>query len=112
VAAGLASAINANTSLSTLGVTATSASGVISISSSSTNLTTYSSAVTPTTTSGTETVTLGTNTVGNTTATIGGTVTVGDVLSLTVRAKALTGGAESVAYIVRQAQPRPPLPLV
>jgi hypothetical protein len=100
VAAGLASAINANSSLSTLGVTATSASGVVSISSSSTNLTTYSSAVTPTTTSGTETVTVGTNTVGNTTATIGGTVTVGDIVSLTVRANALTGGSESVACIV------------
>jgi RHS repeat-associated protein len=100
VAAGLAAAMNANSSLSTLGVTATSASGVVSISSSSTNLTTYSSAVTPTTTSGTETVTLGANTVGNTTATIGGTVTVGDVVSLTIRAKALANGSESVTYLV------------
>jgi RHS repeat-associated protein len=100
VASGLASAINANSSLSTLGVTATSASGVVSISSSSTNVTTYSSAVTPTITSGTETVTLGTNTVGNITATVGGTVNVGDVLGLTIRANPLAGGSESISYIV------------
>ena len=100
VAAGLASAINADTHLSALGVTATSAAGVVSIKSSSPNLTTYSSSVTPTAASATETLTFGTNVVGNNTVTVGGTITTGDVLGLTIHAPALSGGAESISYKV------------
>src|SRR5208283_1341183 len=83
-----------------LGVTATSASGVVSIKSTSTNVTTYSSSVTPASASGTETLTFGTNTVGNITATVGGTITTGDVLGLTILATALSCGSESIAYKV------------
>jgi RHS repeat-associated protein len=103
IAAGLASAVNVNSSLSTLGVSASSASRVVSISSASPNVTTYKSTVTPNAGGGTETVTFGSNTVGNITATLGGAVTTGDIVSLVVRAGALAGGQEAVVYRVPSA---------
>ena len=98
IATGVASAINADTHLSAIGVTATSTGPVVNIKSTSTNLTTYSSSVTPVQSSATETLTFGTNTVGNITATVGGTITPGDVIGLTVRAGALATGTESISY--------------
>jgi RHS repeat-associated protein len=100
IASGLAAAINADAHLSTLGVTATSASAVVSIKSASPNLTTYKQSVTPTSATGTETLTLGTNVVGNLTATVGGTITTGDVLGMTIRAANLPGGQEGISYKV------------
>ena len=92
IATSIASAITNDTNLQALGVSASSAGPVVSIKSTSSNLTTYSGSVTPTTVLGTETIAFGTNTAGNITATVGGTATQNDVVSLTVRAAALPGG--------------------
>ena len=100
IASGLASAVNADSSLSAIGVSAYAASQVVSLSSTSSNLTTYSAAVTPTAAGGTETVTFGPNVVGNTTATVGGSATTGDSLVVTVRSPKLSGGQEAVVYSV------------
>jgi RHS repeat-associated protein len=65
IAAGLASAINADSGLSSLGVSATSSGAAVTLSSASVNITSYSQAVTS---GATETITLGTS--SGTTATI------------------------------------------
>jgi len=77
---------------------ATLASTVISVTSTSANATTYSQS-----TSGgaTETITLGTNMNGNILASIGGTKTTGDTLTLTVINSGLSGGQKSVNYTVQ-----------
>jgi RHS repeat-associated protein len=100
IASGLASAVNADSHLSAIGVTATAASATLSMKSTSNNLTTYKGTVSPTAGAGTETLAPGTNTIGNITVTLGGTVTTGDIVSLNIRAKALTNGQESVGYLV------------
>ena len=61
IAAGLAAAINADTHLSAIGVSATSASTVITMTSTATDVTTYTGSVSG---GATETITLGTNTFG------------------------------------------------
>ncbi|HEY9755253.1 MAG TPA: LysM peptidoglycan-binding domain-containing protein [Oculatellaceae cyanobacterium] len=101
IAAGLATAINSDSALSSLGITASSAStGLLSIASSSANLTTYSASASPTSAAGSETLTFSANSVGNTTIAIGGTVTSGDMVSLTATTKGLSGGRESVVLRV------------
>ena len=92
---GLKSAINANTNLSTLGVTATSASAVITIKSTSTNATTYAESVSS---GATESITLGINQNPIATTLIGGTLTVGDQLKIAVYDSGLSGGSETVSY--------------
>ena len=100
IASGLASAVNADSGLSSIGVSASAAAQVVSLSSTSSNLTTYSGSVTPTAAGGTETIALGANVVGNTTATVGGSATTGDALVVTVRSPNLSGGQEAVVYSV------------
>jgi RHS repeat-associated protein len=100
IASGLASAISSDTTLSGLGVSATAASNVVSLSSTSSNLTTYTGAVTSSTSAGTETLTLGSNTVGNLTATVGGSAATGDTLTLAIRSSLLPGGQEVIGYVV------------
>ena len=68
---------------------------VVSITSASTNATTYTTSVT-----GTETMTLGNNLGGTQTATIAGTITTGNTLTVTIHNTALAGGVEAVTYTV------------
>ena len=97
IATGLKTAINANTSLSTLGVTATSVGAVVTIKSTSPNTTTYTSA---TNAGATETITTTTNFNTTLGMLLRGTITTGNVLTLTVKDGALTGGAEVVSYTI------------
>ncbi len=95
MATGLKSAINADSSLSTLGVTATSATNVVSIKSNSKNATNYTSSVT---TGGTETLTLAPNQNGAMLVNLQGAVTTGDVLTLTTYDSGLSGGKQAITY--------------
>jgi RHS repeat-associated protein len=103
VAAGLASAVNSDASLSAIGVSASAAGACVSLASSSANLTTYSAAVTPTAGSGTETIGYSAYTSGNASASVGGTANAGDCVNVTVRSPKLINGQESVQYIVPSA---------
>jgi RHS repeat-associated protein len=95
IATGLKNAINGNTSLETLGVSASASGGVISITQA---VTSYTSA-----TSGgaTETLTLGANNAGNIVAWIGGLARAGDTLTITAHNPELSGGQEAVTYTVQ-----------
>ena len=99
IAAGLATAINTNTNLQALGVSANAhgSNEFINIRSVSPNLTTYAYS-----TSGgaTETLTAGIFRNGVENLTVGGTKTTGNVLTLKVVDPALTGGSHSVTYTV------------
>ena len=97
IASGLVSAINTNSNLSTLGVTATSTGTAVHISSSSTNLTTYAQS---TNTGATESIALDLNMNGTQKVLIGGSKTTSDVVNVTVYDAGLTGGSENVAYTV------------
>ncbi|MCC7527095.1 MAG: RHS repeat-associated core domain-containing protein [Candidatus Melainabacteria bacterium] len=97
VAAGLKNAINADAALTALGVSATSVGTVISITSNSKNVTSYSSSLSA---GATETITLSINQNGPQTATIAGTTTAGDTLTVNVYDAGLAGGLESVNYTV------------
>lgn len=100
IASGLASAVNADTSLSGIGVSASAAGACVSLASTSSNLTTYSAAVTPTPGGGTETLSYGGYMSGNASANLGGTATTGDFVNLTVRSPKLSNGQEIVQYVV------------
>ena len=97
IATKLAAAITADTKLQTLGVNAASSSAMLTIKSVSPNVTSYTGSLSN---GSTETITIGAtaNFVEN--AAIGGSKTTGDVLTITVRDTALTGGLESVNYTV------------
>ncbi len=101
IAAGLNSAINADTNLQTIGVSSANFSGaVVTTFSYSVNANSYL----PSYSSGaTETMTVGANNSQNalTNATIVGTPTAGDVLTITVHDPGLSGGVESVSYTVQ-----------
>jgi hypothetical protein len=94
IASGIASAVNAQTSLGAIGVSATSSSSVVDIS---VNPPTYSVS---TSSGATETLTLGTNVLGRVTIKVGGTVTVEDTLTVTTNNVALAGGTSSNTYTV------------
>ncbi|MDR3616274.1 MAG: RHS repeat-associated core domain-containing protein [Candidatus Obscuribacterales bacterium] len=95
IASGIASAVNAETSLAAIGVSATSSASVVDIS---TNPPTYSVS---TSSGATETLTLGTNVLGKVTIKIGGTVTTGDTLTVTTNNVALSSGTRSKTYTVQ-----------
>jgi RHS repeat-associated protein len=97
IATGLKNAINANSSLTSLGVSATVAGQVVTIRSASGNATTYTQS---TSTGATETLTLSVNKNGNQTAAITGTKTTSDVLTLTVYDAGLSGGKTAITYTV------------
>jgi RHS repeat-associated protein len=97
IALALAAAVNADTNLQAIGVSASSSGAVVTIKSNSTNLTTY---IGSTNSGATETITLTTTINGIQTAAIGGSKTTGDTVTLTVYDAALTGGTESVTYTV------------
>ncbi len=97
IATAITSAINADTSLQAIGVAATSAGTVVSISSTSTNPTTFAQS---TSTGATETITLLANTNIPTLISLTGTKTTGDVITITFFDSGLTGGSKAVAYTV------------
>lgn len=94
IASALAASLNANSNLANIGMTASSASSVVSISTAGT---TYSSS---TSVGATETLTVGYNSEGNTVAVVGGIKTTGDVLTLTINDSSLPTGSVAVAYTV------------
>jgi RHS repeat-associated protein len=98
IATGLKNAINANTNLQSINVSATSLNEVVTITSNSTNTTTYSQS---TSAGATETIVFGANVNITETATIGGTATTGDVLTLSVFDAGLSGGQANVNYTVQ-----------
>ncbi|MBK8220826.1 MAG: hypothetical protein IPK73_07375 [Candidatus Obscuribacter sp.] len=98
ITAGLTAAINADTSLSAIGVSATSVGTAMTIKSNSQNATTYSQSKSN---GATETITLSINQNGPQTAAISGSVTAGDVITLTAYDSGLTGGLQAVAYTVQ-----------
>ena len=100
IATGLKNAINADSHLSTLGVTATSAGTVVTIKSTSTNATTYSQSTNST---ATETLFLSVNANGPQTLGISGTKTTGDLIKVYFYDPGLTGGKETVSYTVAAA---------
>jgi RHS repeat-associated protein len=97
IATGIKTTINSDSSLSAIGVTATSAGTVVSIASTSTNATWYSQS---TSSGATEVITLTANQNPTQFALIGGTKTTGDVLTLTTYDAALSGGSVAVTYSV------------
>ena len=97
IAAALASAINGDSALSTLGVTATSAGPVVNIVSASTNVTNYT---TSTSSGATEAMSVSPNLNCIQSVVIGGSKTTGDVVTLKVYDAGLGGGVESVGYTV------------
>ncbi len=97
IAAGVASAINADTNLQGIGVSATSAATVATLQSNSINATSLRQS---TSTGATETVVLNIPANGIQTAAIGGNKAAGDVLTLTVYDAGLSGGTQAVSYTV------------
>jgi RHS repeat-associated protein len=97
IATALKTGVNGNSSLSTLGVTATSAGAVVSLASTSINATTYAQS---TNSGATETLTLAPNNNANLLVSVGGTVTAGDQLKMNVYDPALSGGAATITYTV------------
>lgn len=94
IATGLKNAINSDTNLQAIGISAASSAAVISIFSAGT---TYS-----TSTSGGATVTLtaGVNANGNVSIAVGGKVTTGNTATITVFNSALPSGQQALTYTV------------
>ena len=100
IATGLTSAINADTQLHALGISASSSGTLVTLSSNSTNLTIYKPL---TSASATESLLLGVNPNGVQTVVVGGTKTTGNVLTLSVYDAGLSAGVETVSYTVASA---------
>jgi RHS repeat-associated protein len=98
IASGLAAAINADTNLQGIGVSATASGTVVTVQSNSTNPTTYRGT---TSTTATETILIGLPTNGAQVLVIGGTKTTGDTLTVTVFDPQLSGGSKAVNYVVQ-----------
>lgn len=98
IATNIAAAINSDTPLQNLGVSATSVGTAISIASNSTNVTSYSSSLSG---GATETLTLSINQNSLQTATIAGTKTTSDTITVHVYDSALGGGTQAVTYTVQ-----------
>jgi RHS repeat-associated protein len=98
ITTGLASAINADSNLSSAGITATSNANAVTISSKSPNLTTYRQSLNSTATESISFTGLANNYYA---ATVGGTPHTGDVLTITAYDSYLSGGQKSDSYTVR-----------
>jgi RHS repeat-associated protein len=94
IATALKTAINADTNLQNINISATSSSAVVSIATATTTYTESTSG------GATETITLGSNSLGNSTAVINGVKTTGDTLTITAHNAQLSGGSEAVTYTV------------
>jgi RHS repeat-associated protein len=100
IAAALTSAINSDTSLQNIGVSATSSGQLITVTSLSTGVTSYRASRPAT---ATETIVQGLNPNGGETAVIGGTKHNNDVLTITVFDAGLAGGSKAKSYTVHAA---------
>jgi len=98
IASGLATAINGGAGLSALGVSATPNNTVITVQSTSQNVTTYTGSVSGA--GATTTLSLGQAVNGSVTALIGGSAGPGDTATLTVVDVGLSGGSKAIAYSV------------
>lgn len=98
IATGIKNAVNADSALSTAGITSTSAGTVITIRSTSPNATTYSQSVSA---GATETITLSVNQNANMIVAIGGTKTTSDVITLAVYDAQLPSGVKTKTYTVQ-----------
>jgi RHS repeat-associated protein len=92
IATGLRNAINADTNLAAIGVTATSSAAVVTIATAGTTYTTSTSG------GATVTLTQGTNANGNSTVAVGGRVTAGNTATITTFNPALPGGQQAVTF--------------
>jgi YD repeat-containing protein len=92
IATGLRNAINADTSLAAIGVTATSSAAVVTIATAGTTYTTSTSG------GATVTLTQGTNANGNSTVAVGGRVTAGNTATITTFNPTLPGGQQAVTF--------------
>ncbi|MBK9774265.1 MAG: LysM peptidoglycan-binding domain-containing protein [Candidatus Obscuribacter sp.] len=97
IATAIKNAINADASLTGIGVSATSVGTDITIKSTSVNATTYAQSVNA---GSTETITLSINQNGPMVAGISGTKTTGDTVTIVTYDSALSGGTRSVTYTV------------
>ncbi|MBK8224139.1 MAG: LysM peptidoglycan-binding domain-containing protein [Candidatus Obscuribacter sp.] len=97
IASGIASALNADSALQGVGVSASASGRVISLQSNSLNATTYRAT---TSSSATEVVLIDLPPNGVQTAVIGGTKTTGDVLTVNVYDAQLSGGSKAISYTV------------
>jgi uncharacterized ubiquitin-like protein YukD len=98
IATAIKNAINADASLTAIGVSATSVGTDITIKSTSVNATTYAQSVNA---GSTETITLSVNQNGPMVAGISGTKTTGDTVTIVTYDSALSGGTRSVTYTVQ-----------
>ncbi|OPZ89329.1 MAG: tRNA3(Ser)-specific nuclease WapA precursor [bacterium ADurb.Bin425] len=97
IATALRNAVNADTALQAIGVTATSTGTTITIRSTSQNATTYGQSVS---TGSTETISLSVNQNGPVRIGIGGSKTTSDTVSLVTYDAALSGGTRTTTYTV------------
>ncbi|MBS1996705.1 MAG: hypothetical protein JSS86_10355, partial [Cyanobacteria bacterium SZAS LIN-2] len=97
IATAMASAINGNSNLQNIGVSASSSATVVTVLSNSINATTLRSTANS---GGTEAVLVNVPANGTETAYIGGTKTTGNVLTLTVYDAGLATGSQAVTYTV------------
>jgi hypothetical protein len=98
IATAIKTAINADTDLQALAVTATSIGTALTIKSTSANATTYAQSVS---TGATETIALSINQNGPVRIGIGGSKTTGDTVSIVAYDSGLTGGTETASYSVQ-----------
>ncbi len=97
ITSNLAAAINADTNLQAINVSATSLGTAITLQSNSANRTTYRKAVSS---GATETISLQHALNGTQTAVVGGTKTTGDTVTVAVYDSGLSGGSKSISYVV------------
>ncbi|MBK9622928.1 MAG: LysM peptidoglycan-binding domain-containing protein [Candidatus Obscuribacter sp.] len=98
IATAIKTAINADTDMQALAVTATSIGTALTIKSTSANATTYAQSVS---TGATETIALSINQNGPVRIGIGGSKTTGDTVSIVAFDSGLTGGTETASYSVQ-----------
>ncbi len=96
ITSSLAAAINADTNLQAINVSAASLGTAITLQSNSANRTTYRRALSS---GATETISLQHALNGTQTAVVGGTKTTGDTVTVAVYDSGLSGGSKSISYV-------------
>ena len=97
IASALSSAINSDSNLQAIGVSASSSGALITVKSLSTGVTSY---VASRPSTATETLLVSLNPNGVETAAVGGSATAGDTVSITVYDAGLSGGSKTETYTV------------
>jgi RHS repeat-associated protein len=98
IATAMTTLINADATLSTAGITATSANQVIAVQSLSPNVTSYSTSVTGS--GATTTITAGLSLNGTISSLVTGSTTTGDLVKVKVVDAGLSGGSETAIYTI------------